>query len=111
MIFKISMYITNQAQKFLLKKKNLKIKEDLARAVMGIGHDTQSKVLKGTKNKLRRARWNNYRIIYKILNGEIIILMIGLRKNVYKKLDNNIQNFLRKDYNCYKPFEFDLFCN
>jgi len=105
------MLIANQANKFLLKKKNSKIKEDLARVVMEIESSTQSKVLKGTKNKLRRVRWNDYRIIYKISNGEIIILLIGLRKNCYKKLNNNLNNFLSPDYNCYQPFEISLYCN
>lgn len=105
------MLIANQANKFLLKKKNSNVREDLARGVMGIESSTQSKILKGSKNKLRRVRWNDYRIIYKILDGEIIILMIGLRKNCYKKLNNNLNNFLRPDYSCYQPFEFNLYCN
>ena len=105
------MFIANPANKFLLKMKNENIKEGLARAVMAIEPETRSKVLKGTNNKLRRVRWNDYRIIYKILNGEIIILMIGLRKNCYKKLKNNSKNFIRCDYNCYKPFEISLYCN
>lgn len=105
------MLIANQANKFLLKKKNSNVREDLARVVMGIESSTQSKILKGSKNKLRRVRWNDYRIIYKILDGEIIILMIGLRKNCYKKLNNNLNNFLRPDYSCYQPFEFNLYCN
>lgn len=105
------MLIANQANKFLLKKKNSNVREDLARVVMEIESSTQSKILKGSKNKLRRVRWNDYRIIYKILDGEIIILMIGLRKNCYKKLNNNLHNFLRPDYSCYQPFEFNLYCN
>lgn len=111
LIFKIHMLITNQANKFLLKKRNSDVREDLARVVMDIESSTQCKVLKGTKNKLRRVRWNDYRIIYKIWNDEIIILMIGLRKNCYKKLNNNLNNFLRPDYSCYQPFEFNLYCN
>ena len=42
-------------------------------------------VLKGQFAGLRKYRVGDYRVIYAILNDEVIVLRIGHRKDVYKK--------------------------
>ena len=42
-------------------------------------------VLKGPFAGLRKYRVGDYRVIYAILAGEVLVLRIGHRKDVYKK--------------------------
>lgn len=42
-------------------------------------------VLKGRFKGLRKFRIGDYRVIYAILDSDVLILRIGLRKEVYKK--------------------------
>ena len=42
-------------------------------------------ILKGLFAGLRKYRVGDYRVIYAILAGEVLVLRIGHRKDVYKK--------------------------
>ena len=58
-----------------------KVKGHLAKDPVGLG-----KPLKGTFKGMYRYRFGNYRIMYVIKNGELVILImtIGHRKSIYK---------------------------
>jgi mRNA interferase RelE/StbE len=47
-------------------------------------HPSSYPVLKGKFSGLRKYRVGNYRIIYVILEEDVVILRIGDRKEVYK---------------------------
>ena len=55
-----------------------KIESDL------LGHPASSPVLKGKFSGLRKYRIGDYRVIYVIIEEDVIILRIGDRKEVYK---------------------------
>ena len=78
---------------------------------MEIGDSEQSKGLRTCQNELRRVKWRDYRIIYKVILDVIIILSIGLRKNCYKKLKRERDRFLRLDYTSCQPFELSSYYN
>jgi len=42
-------------------------------------------VLKGQFAGLRKYRFSDYRVIYALLDEEVIVLRIGHRKDIYKK--------------------------
>ena len=110
-ITKFNKFITSGANRFLLKKKNSKVKGDLVKVIMEIGDTEQSKGLRTCQNELRRVKWRDYRIIYKVILDVIIILSIGLRKNCYKKLKRERDRFLRLDYTSCQPFELSSYYN
>ncbi len=60
------------------KKIILKIEKDL------IVHANQHPILKGMFRGMRKFRIGNYRIIYSILNNDVLILRVAHRKEVYK---------------------------
>jgi len=49
-----------------------------------LGHPTSFPVLKGKFSGLRKYRVGDYRVIYVIIEEDVIILRIGDRKDVYK---------------------------
>lgn len=48
-------------------------------------HPTSFPVLKGKFSGLRKYRVGDYRVIYVILEADVVILRIGHRREVYKK--------------------------
>ena len=50
-----------------------------------INHPESNPTLKGQFAGLRKYRIGDYRVIYVILNEDIVILRIGHRREVYKK--------------------------
>ena len=48
-------------------------------------HPSSFPVLKGKFSGLRKYRVGDYRVIYVILEADVVILRIGHRKEVYKK--------------------------
>jgi len=79
------------------KEKDKSIFDQLGLAINKLKEDPhRNKILKSPKKRIQKkrhsARAGNYRIIYEINDNttpkEIIILKIGHRKEVYKKLDN-----------------------
>jgi mRNA interferase RelE/StbE len=49
------------------------------------GHPASFPVLKGKFSGLRKYRVGDYRVIYAILEADVVILRIGHRREVYKK--------------------------
>ena len=49
------------------------------------GHPASFPVLKGKFSGLRKYRVGDYRVIYVILEADVVILRIGHRRQVYKK--------------------------
>ena len=56
-----------------------KIENDLS------DHPASFPVLKGKSSGLRKYRVGDYRVIYAILEEDVVILRIGHRKEIYKK--------------------------
>ena len=48
------------------------------------GNANQYPILKGMFRGMRKFRVGNYRVIYSILNNDVLILRIAHRKEVYK---------------------------
>ncbi len=104
-------FLSSNARRFLSKKRNSKIRGDMAKLIEDIGDTTPSKGLTSSKNRLRRIKWKGYRIIYKVIDDVIIILTIGLRKNCYQTLRKNRERLLRLDYTSCQPFVLSSYCN
>ena len=49
------------------------------------GHPASFPILKGKFSGLRKYRVGDYRVIYVILEADVVILRIGHRREVYKK--------------------------
>jgi mRNA interferase RelE/StbE len=65
-------------------------KAEARRILDQIGEELSEKaetypVLKGQFTGLRKYRVGDYRVIYAILDNEVLVLRIGHRKDVYKK--------------------------
>jgi mRNA interferase RelE/StbE len=65
-------------------------KAEARRILDQIGEELSEKaetypVLKGKFTGLRKYRVGDYRVIYAILDDEVLVLRIGHRKDVYKK--------------------------
>jgi len=80
--------IKNQADRYIIRlsKKNNKDFEMLLENIKKIPQDPyNSKPLHNNFKGLRRVRKGDYRIIFRINESMITILIIGKRNNVYKK--------------------------
>jgi len=81
---------TKQVFKFFIKHKEVenKFKENIKELLRG-NNNIDIKMLKGMKD-IMRMRIQDYRIIYKVENGDIIVIidvvMAGNRGEIYKKL-------------------------
>lgn len=80
---------TKQVLKFFIKHQEVenKFKENIKTLLEG-NTNINIKMLKGMKD-IMRMRIQAYRVIYKVENGEIVIidvLMAGNRGEIYKKL-------------------------
>ncbi|MCB8564521.1 type II toxin-antitoxin system RelE family toxin [Fusobacterium ulcerans] len=80
---------TKQVFKFFIKHQEVenKFKENI-KAVLRGDNNIDIKMLKGMKD-IMRMRIQDYRVIYKVENGDIVIIdvvMAGNRGEIYKKL-------------------------
>ena len=80
---------TKQVLKFFIKHQDIenKFKENIKELLRG-NNNIDIKMLKGMKD-IMRMRIQDYRIIYKVENGDIVIIdviMAGNRGEIYKKL-------------------------
>lgn len=81
----------NYTEKFFEKHKSVKEKFENAMYSFYMGNKIDIKKMKGTKEPCYRVRLNDYRIIFSIKNGEIVIIstfLAGNRGEVYKKFKN-----------------------
>lgn len=80
---------SKKSEKFFVK--HPKIKDKFISNILEVcrgNHNIDIKPLKGLDDVLR-MRINDYRVIYKMLNGELIIvdvLLVGNRGEIYKKI-------------------------
>ena len=79
---------SNQANKFLSKHKDVKSKFEKAIYSLYTGEKVDIKKMQGTKEPIYRIRINSYRIIFKVIDGQIIIIntiLAGNRGEIYKQ--------------------------
>lgn len=79
--------IEKLAEKFIMKLSKPE-KERVLRAIYKLPHEGDIKQLKGKRSKgLLRLRVGDYRIIYTVDNGELIVYIIdaGNRGEIYKR--------------------------
>ena len=84
---KYKIVIEKLAEKFIVKLPKSE-KERVLKAIYQLPEGSDIKELKGKKNKgLYRLRVGDYRIIYTIDNGKLIVCVIdaGNRGDIYKK--------------------------
>jgi mRNA interferase RelE/StbE len=84
---------TKAADKFLKAHEDVREKyEDAIRELL-VGEHPETvdvKRIKGKRNDYFRIRLGDYRVIYAIINGKIVVihtLLAGLRGDVYKKMN------------------------
>ena len=84
---------TKAADKFFNKHEDIRKKyEEAIRQLFTGEHQerTDLKKIKGKRNDYYRIRINDYRIIYALINGKIIVIctiLAGSRGDIYKKMD------------------------
>ena len=84
---------TKSAEKFFRTHEN--VREQYKRAIMELvsgDHPERIDVkrIKGKRNDYFRLRLGDYRVIYTVINGKIIVietLLAGARGDIYKKID------------------------
>ena len=85
-MFEVKLYKTARKS---LKKLNATIQKRIIKALIGLASEPTPngcKKLKGQNNDVYRIRIGDYRVIYRINNGELIILVvsIGHRREIYR---------------------------
>ena len=84
---------TKVADKFFKQHEEIRIQYEDAIKQLITGDNPESidqKLIKGKRSKYYRIRIGNYRVIYTIINGMIIVvttILAGPRGDVYKKMD------------------------
>lgn len=84
---KYTIVVEKRAEKFIMKLPRQE-KEKVLRAIYQLPEGNDIKELKGKKNMgLYRLRLGNYRIIYRLDNGKLIVCVIdaGNRGDIYKR--------------------------
>jgi len=84
---KYTVVIKKLAEKFIVKLPKSE-KERVLKAIYDLPEGSDIRELKGKKNKgLYRLRVGNYRVIYTIDNGKLIIYVVdaGNRGDIYKR--------------------------
>lgn len=79
---------TKQADKFLSKHEDIREKFKKAIYSLYTGEKVDIKKMQGTKEPIYRIRINSYRIIFKVIDGQIIIIntiLAGNRGEIYKQ--------------------------
>ena len=84
---------TRAAEKFFRAHENVRDQyEDAVRELLTGNHPEKINVkrIKGRRNKYYRIRLGEWRVVYGIINGKIVVittLLAGSRGDVYKKMD------------------------
>lgn len=85
---KVKFEYSKQAEKFLSKHEDIKSKFEKAIYSLYTGDKVDIKRLQGTKEPIYRIRIGSYRIIFKVVDGQIIIIntiLAGNRGEIYKQ--------------------------
>lgn len=76
------------AVKDLLKLSKSESKEIMLKILENLSKDPESfPILKGRHKGLRKFRIGNYRVIFTIIEREVLILYVGHRKDIYSSLN------------------------
>ena len=90
--FPFDIQYTKSADKFFLKNEDLRKQYEDAIEELQTGEHPERvdvKKIKGKRSNYYRIRLGEYRVIYSIINGRIIVittLLAGVRGDVYKKM-------------------------
>lgn len=79
---------SKQAEKFFKKHEDIRKKFKQAIYSLFIGNRIDIKRMQGTEDEIYRIRINDYRVIFKIEKGQIIIIetiLAGNRGEIYKQ--------------------------
>ena len=85
---KVIFNYSKQAEKFLSKHKDIKVKFEKTIYSLYTGEKVDIKKMQGTKEPIYRIRINDYRVIFKVVDGQIIIIntiLAGNRGEIYKQ--------------------------
>ena len=91
--FSYEIQYTKVADKFFIKRENIRKQYEDAIKELLIGEHPEIidvKKIKGKKTDYYRIRLGDYRVIYTLINGKIIVivtLVAGSRGDIYKKID------------------------
>lgn len=91
--FSYEIQYTKAADKFLKTHENVREQYEDAIGELLIGEHPEKvdvKRIKGKRNDYFRMRLGNYRVVYTIIDGKIVVistLLAGTRGDVYKKMD------------------------
>lgn len=83
---------TKAAEKFLIDHEDVRIQYEESVKELLVGEHPEKvdvKRIKGKRNDYYRIRLGNYRVVYAIINGRIVVihtLLAGSRGDVYKKM-------------------------
>ena len=90
--FSYELQYTKVADKFLKMHEDIREQYENAIKELLVGDHTETvdvKRIKGKRNDYYRIKLGNYRVIYTIINGKIIVvntILAGSRGDVYKKM-------------------------
>ena len=80
------------AEKFFSKHENIRLQyiQNLSAWLNGINPERiDVKIIKGKRNKYYRMRIGDWRVIFSIINGKIVVIntiLVGSRGDIYKKI-------------------------
>lgn len=88
----ISFEYSSQADKFFVKHEKIREKFETNICSLYAGNkNINIKIIKGIKETFYRMKINDYRVIFRVIDKEIIIIdsiLAGNRGDIYKKLKN-----------------------
>lgn len=90
--FSYEIQYTKAAEKFLKGHEDVRIQYEESIKELLVGEHPEKvdvKRIKGKRADYYRIRLGNYRVVYAIINGKIVVihtLLAGLRGDVYKKM-------------------------
>ena len=79
---------SKQAKKFFLKHED--VKKSFQKSIYSLftGEQVDIKKMKGTKEPIFRIRINSYRVLFKIIDGQVVVIdtiLAGNRGEIYKQ--------------------------
>lgn len=92
--FTFTIRYTKAADKFLCKYEDIRKQyEEAIKKLLAEDHSEKVDVkrIQGKRNSYYRIRLGNYRVVYAVINGVIVVintLIAGPRGDIYKKLGN-----------------------
>ncbi len=91
--FSYEIQYTKAADKFLKTHENVRAQYEDSIKELLVGEHPEKvdvKKIKGKRNDYFRIRLGNYRVVYAVIDGKIVVIktfLAGFRGDVYKKMD------------------------